>query len=336
MILPYAKVTSATPAALGLAWMMQTPMQRSASSKKSVMASSSREQPGKETCILATSSAKQGESPLAKLVISGGVSWVFELIIGHYFEFLKIVKQTKKGTYLQLTKEMVHQKGIAGIWDGYFPWGSVQAIAKGGVFGWGHAFSKRRLEPLVRKGTISKDFAEIAAGGLGGGFQGLVLSPTLLLKTRVMTDPVFRNNMSVWETSKQSAIVGLRVMKNEGMAGLMKGSLTFSMKRVADWTTRFFFAEAAGSLLFKRGNADYKLTFGEKISASLIGGSLSALSTIPIDVMVAQMQQASKAGEKVSIVETFKRQHAKGGMEGLVGFATRGFCARVAHVALTT
>jgi hypothetical protein len=32
---------------------------------------------------------------------------------------------------------------------------------------------------------------------------GLVLSPTLLLKTRVMTDPVFRNNMSLGETNKQ-------------------------------------------------------------------------------------------------------------------------------------
>jgi hypothetical protein len=32
---------------------------------------------------------------------------------------------------------------------------------------------------------------------------GLVLSPTLLLKTRVMTDPVFRNKMSLGETNKQ-------------------------------------------------------------------------------------------------------------------------------------
>ena len=36
---------------------------------------------------------------------------------------------------------------------------------------------------------------------VGGGFQGFVLSPTLLLKTRVMTDPVFRNQMSMIEVS---------------------------------------------------------------------------------------------------------------------------------------
>eukprot|EP00953_Heterococcus_sp_UTEX-ZZ885_P029383 15599-Heterococcus_DN1.PRE.1 len=76
-------------------------------------------------------------------------------------------------------------------------------------------------------------------------------------------------------------------------------------------------------------------------------GSASALSTIPIDVMVAQIQQvsaielavtepASKAGQAVSVVDTFKAQYAEGGMQQIVGFATRGFGARVAHVALTT
>lgn len=30
--------------------------------------------------------------------------------------------------YLQ---EITRSKGIAGIWDGFFPWGTVQAVAKG-------------------------------------------------------------------------------------------------------------------------------------------------------------------------------------------------------------
>lgn len=46
--------------------------------------------------------------------------------------------------------------------------------------------------PLVEEGKISRMTAEVIAGGVGGGFQGFVLSPTLLLKTRVMTDPIFR------------------------------------------------------------------------------------------------------------------------------------------------
>ena len=63
------------------------------------------------------------------------------------------------------------------------------------------------------------------------------------------------------------------------------------------------------------------------------GGSISALVTIPIDVLVATFQSAAKAGKKVSIVETFREQ---GGAAQVIAFSTRGLVARVAHVAATT
>lgn len=65
--------------------------------------------------------------------------------------------------------------------------------------------------PFVERGELNAMLAETVAGGIGGGFQGLVLSPTLLLKTRVMTDPIFRKNMGMLETSVQSARVGIKV-----------------------------------------------------------------------------------------------------------------------------
>ena len=46
------------------------------------------------------------------MVISASVTWVFELAVGHYMEFLKIVKQTKTGSYVQLTREITQQKGM--------------------------------------------------------------------------------------------------------------------------------------------------------------------------------------------------------------------------------
>jgi hypothetical protein len=73
----------------------------------------------------------------------------------------------------------------------------LQAVAKGSVFGAGHTFSKKLLQPMVEEKYMSASTANILAGGAGGGFQGFVLSPTLLLKTRVMTDPIFRENLSL-------------------------------------------------------------------------------------------------------------------------------------------
>ncbi len=66
------------------------------------------------------------ESPVVKFLISGTVAWTFELIIGHYLEFLKISKQTSELSYAQLTRNMVKTKGLVGVLDGYFPWGSIQ------------------------------------------------------------------------------------------------------------------------------------------------------------------------------------------------------------------
>jgi len=151
-----------------------------------------------------------------------------------------------------------------------------------------------------------------------------------------MTDPIFRQKMSMWETSKQSARVGLRVISNEGLAALMKGSLTFSLKRVADWGTRFYFAVLSEDLLFQKGDSAYVLSNQERLASSLIGGGLSSLLTLPLDVMVAQIQQASKAGQKVSVLATFQAEFKKGGWERVAGFATKGFVARTLHVALTT
>eukprot|EP00567_Pseudictyota_dubia_P015337 CAMPEP_0197441824 /NCGR_PEP_ID=MMETSP1175-20131217/7983_1 /TAXON_ID=1003142 /ORGANISM="Triceratium dubium, Strain CCMP147" /LENGTH=321 /DNA_ID=CAMNT_0042972159 /DNA_START=61 /DNA_END=1026 /DNA_ORIENTATION=+ len=281
----------------------------------------------------------QPENPMVKLFIGSGCTWVYELSMGHYFEFVKIAKQTKpEMSYAALTREMTAQKGLIGVLDGFFPWGTVQALSKGAVFAFAHAGAKKALHPYSKEqgGPVPHMVVETMAGGIGGGLQGLVLSPILLLKTRVMTNPVFRQQMSLGQTVSMSTKVGMDVIRSEGISALMKGSIVFASKRVADWGTRFLFSTIVEDVLFKRGDETYKLSYNEKIAASLLGGTLSACSTIPIDVMVAQIQQAGKAGEKVSVLETFSAEFKAGGWERVAGFATRGFIARTAHVATTT
>ena len=264
------------------------------------------------------------------------MAFTYELFLGHYLEFVKIAKQTQPDkSYAQLTRNMVAQKGVLGVLDGYFPWGSMQAIAKGAVFGAAHAAARKSMQPLIDKKTLPAPVVEVLAGGIGGGFQGLVLSPLLLLKTRVMTDPAFRGKGGVWETTKDSSRVGMNVVRKEGVSALMKGSLMFSGKRVLDWSTRYMFAEGIEHAMLAR-HPTVKLSNVEKASASFLGGALSTLATIPMDVLVAQIQQASKAGQKVSALEAFRAQMREGGVMAVLAFSTRGLVARVAHVSLTT
>ncbi|KAG7398952.1 hypothetical protein PHYBOEH_010057 [Phytophthora boehmeriae] len=286
---------------------------------------------------LSTKKEHKPEKAGVKLVVGAGVCLAYELALGHYLEFIKIMKQTKpQFSYLHLTKEIMHSKGLVGIWDGFFPWGAIQGVAKGSVFAWGHSIARTALQPMVSNNKISKGTSEVLAGGIGGGFQGFVLSPTLLLKTRVMTDPIFREQMTPLETMSKSMRIGVKVIHKEGVAALMKGSGMFSLKRVADWSTRFFFSVQAENIVYKRNNPDRVLTTSEQVIASLLGGVVSAAVTLPMDVLVAQIQQASKAGVKVSIAELFRQQYRAGGINQVLSFGSTGFIARLFHASFTT
>ncbi len=74
---------------------------------------------------------KSLESPLVMGVIGAGCTWVYELFCGHELEFIKVAKQTSPNeSYLALVRGITRHKGILGLLDGFFPWGSIQAVAK--------------------------------------------------------------------------------------------------------------------------------------------------------------------------------------------------------------
>jgi hypothetical protein len=272
-----------------------------------------------------------------RLVVAALVTLMYEGALGHLLEFVKIVMQTSPAgtTYGDVLRLITAEKGLAGIWDGFVPWGIVQSVAKGGVFGLAHAMALQYLTPLADNGTLPRQLALTLAGGIAGGFQGFVLSPTLLLKTRVMTNPIFRESMSLWRTTVQSFSIGMEVVREEGVSALMKGSNVFATKRVFDWATRFYFSDVFEALLLSQSSAG-KLTPAEKIFASLLGGTASTISTLPLDVLVAKTQDAKKAGQSVSALTLFQEQLKEEGWGGLRDSYMRGFEARLAHVCFTT
>lgn len=269
-----------------------------------------------------------------KLLVTALVTLVYEGLIGHVLEFIKIAMQTSHTTYRKVFENITAEKGIGGLWDGFCPWGVIQALFKGAVFGLAHATAQGYLLPLSDDGSIPLQLALTMAGGIGGGVQGYVLSPTLLLKTRVMTNPVFRENMSAWQTTLQSFKIGARVIQDEGLASLMKGSNVFATKRVFDWSTRYYFSDLFESLYEKYSGVPLSVT--EKSMCSLMGGVVSTMCTLPLDVLVAKTQDAKKAGVKVSPVKLFRDELSEKGWSGLRDSYLRGFEARLAHVCTTT
>jgi hypothetical protein len=278
-----------------------------------------------------------GAEVVKRLAVAALVTLVFEGMIGHILEFFKIVMQTSEDalSYAQVLKRITAEKGITGLWDGFCPWGIVQAVFKGAVFGLAHATAMGMLVPLAEDGKIPMQAALTLAGGIGGGFQGYVLSPTLLLKTRVMTNPVFRENMSILKTTWLSFLIGFEVVKTEGITTLMKGANVFATKRVADWASRYFFADLFEDL-FLALNGGLALSLAQKSMASILGGVASTCVTLPLDVLVAKTQDAKKAGVKVSALTLFRDELKEKGWGGLRNAYMRGFEARLLHVCLTT
>lgn len=285
----------------------------------------------------ATASGTLGSEFAKRLLVAAIVTLIYEALLGHFFEFVKIVMQTSPPgtTYSQVIRLITQDKGIAGIWDGFVPWGVIQAVFKGGVFGLAYAIASSFLLRLADEGKISKQAALTLAGGIAGGFQGYVLSPTLLLKTRVMTNDVFRESMSLWKTTVHSFFIGFDVVASEGMSALMKGANIFATKRVFDWATRYYFADLFASMMKKhKGSND--LTRGEEVACDLLGGVGSTLATLPLDVLVAKTQDAKKAGVSVSALSMFRDELKEGGWKGIMENYTSGFTARLAHVCCTT
>lgn len=290
------------------------------------------------TAATAASAITVSDEFLKRLIVASLVTLLYEGSIGHIFEFLKIAMQTAPigTTYLSIINSITSSKGVSGLWDGFLPWGVVQAIFKGGVFGLAHAVAKAHIMPLVDAGILPKQVGLTLAGGIAGGFQGYILSPTLLLKTRVMTNPVFRESMSVLRTTLLSFTIGIDVVREEGLLALMKGSNIFALKRVFDWSTRYFFADAIEAFMVSNVTGGVALTAGQKITASLLGGTLSTIVTLPLDVIVAKSQDAKKAGVSVSAWDTFMKDYREGGWKGLYDANMMGFEVRLLHVCFTT
>jgi len=285
----------------------------------------------------ASAAVKDPAELTRRLLVAALVTISYEFVLGHLLEFVKIVMQTSpEGTsYKDVMKSITGEKGFVGVWDGFVPWGIVQSILKGGVFGLAHAAASGFLKPLAQDGKLPMIVALSFAGAFGGLFQGYVLSPTLLLKTRVMTNDVFRENMNFIKTTWLSLTIGCDVVRNEGLLALMKGSNIFAIKRMFDWFTRYIFSDMFEALLLNFSTTG-TLTTGEKIVASLMGGTLSTFSTLPLDVLVAKSQDAKKAGEAVSAWDMFKAELDEKGWGGLGKSYMNGFEARLAHVCLTT
>ena len=62
---------------------------------------------------------------------------------------------------------------------------------------------------------------------------------------------------------------------------------------------------------------------------SLLGGIISSVTTLPLDVIVSQTQQQANSGKKVSPMKEIARNYREGGLNQIKDVYTRGIEARM-------
>lgn len=137
------------------------------------------------------------------------------------------------------------------------------------------------------------------------------------------------------QTVCKSATIGYNVVHSEGLGSLMKGANVFATKRVFDWATRYFFAEWFEGIFASSLREGETLSLLQKSTASFLGGVVSTMATLPLDVLVSKIQDAKKAGVKISALALFEQELKENGWSGLRRNYLRGFEARLLHVCLT-
>lgn len=120
------------------------------------------------------------------------------------------------------------------------------------------------------------------------------------------------------------------IYRKEGIRGINKGVNAVAVRQVTNWGTRFGFSRLAeNGIKSLKGKAESdKLTAGEKILASGLGGGVSAWNQ-PIEVIRVELQSKvddPNRPKKMNVVNAFKYIYERNGMRGLY----RGVTPRIA------
>lgn len=204
---------------------------------------------------------------------------------------------------------------IRPVYQGLIPWAWIEASTKGAVL----LFVASEAEYYARSAGAS----EFGGGVIGGMTGGVAQAYTTIgFCTCMKTVEITKHKMAasgqqppgVWATFTD-------IYKREGIRGINKGVNAVAIRQMTNWGTRFGLSRLAEQGIRKVTNKQNndKLSAFEKISASALGGSLSAWNQ-PIEVVRVEMQSKKEdvdRPKKMTVGNTFKYIYQNNGLKGL-------------------
>lgn len=133
-----------------------------------------------------------------------------------FLENVKMEKQRTNASYRTIVPQFLN---VSKFWNGFWPYGGLQAFSKGLIFGYNHHL----IRPWLNSLDLSRTQVNLMVGFTTGISEALLTSPLMHARVQV--------NRQVTESVPYS-------FRLPSFQTLFQGSQVLMAKRMVDWTTR--------------------------------------------------------------------------------------------------
>ncbi|KAF3071269.1 Citrate/oxoglutarate carrier protein [Daldinia childiae] len=252
----------------------------------------------------------------SNLLLGAGLNLFEVTTLGQPLEVCKTHLAANRGdSFASALRSIWNRGGVFGFYQGLIPWAWIEASTKGAVL----LFVASEAEYYARVAGAS-DFGSGIIGGVTGGVAQAYA--TMGFCTCMKTVEITQHKLAASGVKPPSTFeTFMGIYRKEGIRGINRGVNAVAIRQMTNWGSRFGLsrlAEQGIRRITKKENGE-KLSAVEKITASALGGGLSAWNQ-PIEVIRVEMQSKKEdpnRPKKMTVGNTFKYIYESNGLKGL-------------------
>ncbi|XDG03355.1 hypothetical protein ABKA04_002970 [Annulohypoxylon sp. FPYF3050] len=252
----------------------------------------------------------------SNLLLGAGLNLFEVTTLGQPLEVCKTHLAANRGdSFASALRSIWNRGGVLGFYQGLIPWAWIEASTKGAVL----LFVASEAEYYARIAGASEFGGGIIGGVTGGVAQAYA---TMGFCTCMKTVEITQHKMAASGVKPPSTFATfMDIYRKEGIKGINKGVNAVAIRQMTNWGSRFGLSRLAEQGIRRVTNKEHgeKLSVVEKITASALGGGLSAWNQ-PIEVIRVEMQSKKEdpnRPKKMTVGNTFKYIYDNNGLKGL-------------------